>query len=778
MGLGLRSVTSVFGVGRGARGPSPGACYPVAMFSTCRLRAVLCVSVATVAVTVSAQAPTGTLTLDTIYDPDVRVNFSGAPTTNLRWIDDSSYLQTRPAQRGVEWMVVDAVSGRTSMLFDPSRMEAALRAMPGVSAGGASARARARALIFNPSRTGTVITINDDLYFYDIAENAAARLTSAPGTEEEATFSPNGRLVAFVRDSNLYVVDIGTRREVALTTDGSPELLNGKLDWLYQEEIYGRGRFRGYWWSPDSTRIAFLQLDERPVPEYTVVDNIPYRPTVEVTDYPKPGDPNPLVKLAVARFSGGAPLWVDLGAYADSEFLIVDVDWVPDATSVVYQVQDREQTWLDLNLAEASSGRSRRLFRETTEAWVNVNGSPAWLDDGSFLWFSERTGFKHLYRYRADGTLIGAVTSGRWPVRTLYGVDEVRNALYFGAGTRRHIDTDIYRVALDGSALRRVSRTEGTHRANFNPSFSRYIDVWNDVTTPTQVRLHDADGAEVRVIDANPVASLARYRLSTPEFIEVPARDGFVMDAMMIKPPDFDPSRRYPVYQLTYAGPGNASVRNAWGGSTYMYHQLLARHGVIVWVLDNRSAGGKGVEAQWPIYGNLGELELRDLEDGITWLEQQPNVDASRIVLHGWSYGGFMTAYALTHSTSWAAGIVGAPVTDWRSYDTVYTERYMKTPQNNPEGYRRTAPRFAAADLHGRMLLIHGSIDDNVHRQNSEQFAYELQREGKSFEMMIYPRQRHGVSDPQLNRHLRQLMFDFILSSVGDATPSGSSAIQ
>jgi dipeptidyl-peptidase-4 len=736
------------------------------------------VSVAAVAVTASAQAPTGTLTLDTIYDPDVRVNFSGAPTTNLRWIDDSSYLQTRPAQRGVEWLVVDAASGRTSLLFDPSRMEAALRAMPGVSAGDASARARARALIFNSSRTGTVVTINDDLYFYDIAENAAARLTSAPGTEEEATFSPNGRLVAFVRDSNLYLVDIETQQEVALTTDGSPELLNGKLDWLYQEEIYGRGRFRGYWWSADSTRIAFLQLDERPVPEYTVVDNIPYRPTVEVTDYPKPGDPNPLVKLGIARATGGAPLWVDLGAYADSEFLIVDVDWVPDATSVAYQVQDREQTWLDLNLAEASSGRSRQLFRETTEAWVNANGSPAWLDDGSFLWFSERTGFKHLYRYRADGTLIGAVTNGRWPVRTLYGIDQARNALYFGAGTRRHIDTDIYRVALDGSALRRVSRTEGTHRANFNPSFSRYIDAWSDVTTPTQVRLHDADGTEVRIIDANPVEALSDYQLSTPEFIEISARDGFVMDAMMIKPLDFDPSRRYPVYQLTYAGPGAASVRNAWGGSTYMYHQLLARHDVIVWVLDNRSAGGKGVEAQWPIYGNLGELELRDLEDGITWLGQQPYVDASRIVLHGWSYGGFMTAYALTHSTSWAAGIVGAPVTDWRSYDTVYTERYMKTPQNNPEGYRQTAPRFAAADLHGRMLLIHGGIDDNVHRQNSEQFAYALQQEGKSFEMMIYPRQRHGVSDPHLNKHLRQLMFDFILSSVGDATPSGSSAIQ
>ena len=738
-----------------------------------------CLGLAAVALagTLSAQAPPRALTVDAIYDPERRVDFSGAPATTLRWIDEATYLQTRRAGGGVEWLTIDAASGRASVLFDPSRMEAALAAMPGVSGTDASERARASDLTLNPSRTGALVTIGDDLYVYDVASNAATRLTSVPGTEEEATFSPNGRLVAFVRGNNLHVVDVGTRQEVALTTDGGPELLNGKLDWLYQEEIYGRGRFRGYWWSPDSARVAFLQLDERPVPEYTVVDDIPYRPSVEVTDYPKAGDPNPVAKLGIARVTGGAPIWVALPDASVSEFLIVDVDWAPDEASVAYQVQDREQTWLDLNLAEVSSGRSRTLLRETTKAWVNANGSPVWLKDGSFLWFSERNGFRHLYHYRGNGTLVRRVTDGRWDVRNLYGVDEAQGLLYFDAGARRHIDTDIYRITLDGTALTRLSRTEGTHRAIFNPSFSQYIDVWSDATTPTQVRLHRTDGAETRVIDANQVPSHADYRLSKPEFIEVRARDGFVMDAVMIKPPDFDPSRRYPVYQFTYGGPGTAEVRNRWGGTTFMYHQLLAQHGVIVWILDNRSAGGKGAESQWPVYGNVGPLELQDLEDGISWLKQQSYVDASRIALHGWSWGGFMTAYALTHSTSWAAGIVGAPVTDWRNYDTVYTERYMKTPQHNPEGYRQTAPRFAAANLHGRMLLIHGGIDDNVHRQNSEQFAYELQRAGKSFEMMIYPRQRHGFTDARLNTHLRKLMFDFVMRTVGGSPPpQGSGA--
>jgi dipeptidyl-peptidase-4 len=720
-------------------------------------------SVLAALVTVDAQVAARRLTIADIYDPTRRINFSGTPETNISWLDAATYLSRRRGTNGGEWIKVDAVSGSASSLFDASAMETALASLPGVTRTEASEVSRSDDLILNPARTGALVTIADDLYFYGFASKKADRLTTGPGEEEIATFSPDGRMVAFVRGNNLHVVDVAAQRERAITTDGNHERLNGKLDWLYQEEIYGRGNFRGYWWSPDSTRLAFLQLDERPVPEYTVVDHIPYRPALEVTDYPKAGDPNPIVKLGLARIAGGGPSWVDLGSYSTIEFLIVNVGWSPDSQHVVHQVQDREQTWLDLNLAEVSSGRTRRLIRETTSAWVNENGNPVWLKDGSFLWLSERSGFKHVYRYSAAGEMIAQLTNGRWEVRTLYGVDETTSAVYFTSPERSSITTDIYRINLDGTGMTRLSQRAGTNRAIFNPGFTQYVGIWSNVTTPTQVRLHRADGSDVRVIDANAVSALSEFRPTTPEFVQVKTRDGFVMDGVLIKPPDFNPSHRYPVYQFTYAGPGAAQVRDQWGSTDYMFHQMLAQHGVVVWILDNRSASGKGAESQWPVYGRLGELELQDLEDGVTWLKQQTWVDPSRLVLSGWSYGGFMTAYALTHSTSWSAGIVGAPVTDWRDYDTVYTERLMKMPQNNADGYRRTAPRFAADRLNSQMLLIHGTMDDNVHMQNSIQFAYELQRAGRPFEMMVYPRQRHGFSDARLVAHLRQTMFDFVM---------------
>jgi dipeptidyl-peptidase-4 len=293
-----------------------------------------------------------------------------------------------------------------------------------------------------------------------------------------------------------------------------------------------------------------------------------------------------------------------------------------------------------------------------------------------------------------------------------------------------------------------------------------FIDRWTDVNTPTQVRLFDSDGKLVRAIDENRRDALKEFKLGKAELIQVPTRDGFKMDAMLIRPPNFDPSKKYPVMSFTYSGPHAPQVKDSWGGTGYLWHQLLAQKGYIVWVCDNRTASGRGVSPTWQSYKNFGELELRDLEDGVAWLKSQPYVDGSRIGLWGWSFGGFMTTYALTHSKSFKIGIAGGSVTDWRDYDSIYTERYMGTPQNNPEGYKRTAPQAAAKDLSGKLLLIHGAMDDNVHVQNTIQFAYELQKAGKQFQLMLYPKSRHGVSDPLLVKQMRQMMTDFFLQNL------------
>ena len=710
------------------------------------------------------------LSIDALYDRETRIDSSGVQASGLTWLSDTHYLQSTrdPDAQRTGLMTVEAATGETEPFFDAAKMESAFAALPGIAAGEAQRLARRRSYTMNRARTAMVLTIAGDLYSYEFGADRATRLTFSPGDEEEVSFSPDGATVLFVRSHDLYVVGLESGRERALTTDGSAELLNGKLDWVYQEEIYGRGIYRGYWWSPDSSRIAFLQLNEESVPEFTVIDHLPYRLGVETWNYPKAGDPNPTVKLGVVTVAGGTPTWIDTDEYAPIQFLIVSVGWTPDSRQVVYQVQDREQTWLDLKLGDAGTGKSSTLFRETTAAWVNVNGGPVWLSDGSFLWLSERSGWKHIYHYAADGALVRQVTDGPWEVRTLHGAAADAAAedggwIYFSGTERSHIGSDVYRVKLDGSRLMHLSAAAGTHQANFNPSFTRYIDTWSDITTPPQVRLHRADGGELRVIDDNPVTVLSEYRLAQPAFLQVQTRDGFVMEAIMIKPPDFDPSRRYPVYQHTYGGPHLQQVRNAWGGTTYLYHQMLAQKGIIVWICDNRTASGKGAVSTWPVYRNFGELELRDIEDGIAWLTEQPYVDASRIGINGWSYGGYMVSYALTHSTSFAMGIAGGAVTDWRDYDTIYTERYMQMPQNNPDGYRKSSPRFAAQDLNGQLLLLHGMIDDNVHVQNTLQFAYELQQAGKPFDLMLYPKSRHGIADPSLVKHMRTRMVDFIM---------------
>jgi dipeptidyl-peptidase-4 len=708
------------------------------------------------------------LTIDDIFDPVKKVNFSGTPPQGLQWLKGGDYyLQGKRDNTGaIQLLKVNARTGEAAAFFDAARMEAALLKLQGMQPGDARRLAHQGSYQLNPAQTGVLLNHQGDLIYYELGSDRAVKLTNTPEEEVEEDFSPDGRMVSFVRNNNLFVVDISTRRERALTTDGGEKVFNGRLDWVYEEELYGRGNKRGYWWSPDSKQLAYLRLDEANVKDFPVVDHIPREQVLENTAYPLAGDPNPIARLGIVNASGGAARWADTAKYEPKDFLIVRVAWSPDSRRVVYQAQNREQTFLDLNAVGANDGKSTMLFKEQTKAWVEAVDNPRWLKDGSFLWKSERNGWMHLYHYSGDGKLIKQVTDGKWEVRELEGVDEANGWVYFRGTEHSHIAEQVYRIKLDGTGMTRLSQTEGNHHPSFNEQATLFIDSWSDINTPTQVRLFNADGSNVRVIDENRVEALGQYKLGKPEFLQVKTRDGFLMEAMMIRPPDFDPSKKYPVMSFTYSGPHAPQVKNSWGGSTYMWHQMLAQKGYIIWVCDNRTASGKGAESAWPAYKNLGALELRDLEDGLNYLKSQPFVDGSRIGLWGWSYGGYMTSYALTHSKSFKIGIAGGTVSDWANYDSIYTERYMLTPQNNPEGYRASSVTGAAANLSGKLLLIHGAIDDNVHMANTIQLIYALQKAGKQFEFMIYPKSRHGVTDPLLVKHMRQMMTDFIVQNL------------
>lgn len=715
----------------------------------------------------SAGAQRKQLTLESIYDPTAKVSFSGAPQNGFEWLDDSTFIWPKRDAKGklVEWERFDVKSGNVHALFDRAAFERALR-QAGASADEASSAAKATSLRFDAKKSAVVVEAAGDLFLYSLAGQSATRLTSTPAPEEVPQFSPDGKRIAFVRQNNLYVIDLASQRERQLTTDGSATVLNGVLDWVYEEEVYGRGTKHAFWWSPDSSRIAFLRTDEREVPAYPNVDQVPYHPVAAPQFYPKAGDPNPHVRLLIAPAGGGEAATVDNDRYTSGDFLIVRVAWNRDGSVLLYQTQNREQTWLDLNRVDAAGGVPTTLIHETTKAWVEPLGEPVSLADGSFLWQSERSGYRHLYLYKADGTQVRQVTNGEWEVRDLHGVDEKGGWIYFSGTERSPIGLDVYRVKMDGSGLQRISETAGTHAAKFNSSFTSYVDSWNDVNTPSEVRLHNADGSLAKLIDANLSSALTDYDLPRPELLQVKARDGFVLEAMMIKPSNFDASKKYPVYEYHYGGPHAQQVTNAWKGTTMQFLQLIAQQGVVVWICDNRAASGKGAVSAWTLYRHFGEVELRDMEDGLTWLAAQPYIDGSRIMTYGWSYGGYMTSYALTHSKKFIAGIAGGTVADWRDYDSVYTERYMLMPQNNADAYKSSSPRWAAKELHGNLLLIHGAVDDNVHPQNTMQFVYELEKAQVPFEMKLYPKQQHGVRDPALVYDLQKTILAFVKANL------------
>ena len=713
------------------------------------------------------------LTVDDIFSPDpaVRIPFSGTAVRLIWTADGKSFRQMQSGKL----VRVNAETGEATPFFDSERFASALQTVAGVAAAEAERISNSVALQFNKNETAIILNNAYDLWHYTVATGVLKRLTNNKDEELEEDFSPDGKWVSFVRGNNLFVVNTTRGGEKQLTRDGNENTFNGYLDWVYEEELYGRGQKRGYWWSPDSTKIAFLRTDESPVPKFVLPNDVVTDQVVENTSYPQAGDPNPIVKLGIADVTGTAARrssstsirFVDTSMYKPEDLLIARVMWSADSSVLNYQALNREQTFLDLNAFEVKTrGKAVRFLQEKTQAWVEVYDDPELLKDGSVLWQSARNGWRHLYLYDGRGKLTRQLTDGKWEVRQLFGVDAENVWAYFSATKDSHIAENIYRVKIADGTIERLSHGEGSHSALFNPTFTHFVGGWSDANTPPKQHLFKSDGTQVRTINENQVDALAQYNLGSTDFLKVKTRDGFEMEAMMIRPPEFNANKKYPVLIYTYAGPHAPSVRNGWGSSRYLWLQMMAQKGYVIWICDNRSASGKGEESVWPVYKNLGPLELHDIEDGVSYLKSLSFVDPERIGIWGWSYGGFMTTFAMTHSKSFKMGIAGGTVSDYALYDSIYTERYMLTPQNNKDGYDKTSVLRAAKDLHGRLLLIHGVMDDNVHMQNTTKLVYELQKAGKQFDLMLYPTQRHGVTNPAQVHHWYSMMTDYVLKNL------------
>jgi len=699
------------------------------------------------------------ITFETVYGPKNRVSFSGSTVRGLTWLDNGDqFLQVKQGRL----YQVQASTGRMTPFFDPNALRAGLSRLPEFDAKTADAWARRTRFSMNPERTAVLINMQNDLYYCRLDGSEARRLTHSDAPEKYPTFSPSGTSIAFVRQGNLYVVDIDTASERALTQDGGGAILNGEADWVYYEEVLNRAAPQMFWWSPDSRHLALMRFDDTRVNAYTVVNNVTNNQDVEVAAYPKAGDLNPDIKLGVVSATGGNVRWIDLEDYLPGSYLITRVGWFSDSQRVYFYLQDRAQTWLDFMSASRQGRDVKVLFRETTPAWVNIPARPVFLQDDSFLFFSERSGWKHLYWYNKSGKLKKQVTHGSWEARRLQHVDEQHKTVYVTGTRDSSLAENLYRVSMDSNDVGRLTHEPGHHRVDISPTGNVFIDTWSSHTTPTQVALLDNHGEVLRMLDSNPVYKTEEYRFGLYEQFQIKTTDGFPLEASLLKPADFDRDARYPVWFMTYAGPHAPSIRDTWSGGRARDH-MLAEMGILVFRCDPRSASAKGACSAWTAYRQLGVQELADITEAIEWLKAQPFVDPNRVGMSGHSYGGFITAYAMTHSELFTAGIAGAPVTDWRLYDSIYTERYMDLPQNNPEGYKKTSVVDAAQDLHGRLLLIHGAIDDNVHIENTYKLARALQSADKDFELMIYPPSRHGIG----GMHYTKLTLDFIKTSLG-----------
>ncbi|MDP4209967.1 MAG: S9 family peptidase [Bacteroidota bacterium] len=605
-----------------------------------------------------------------------------------------------------------------------------------------------------------------DYYLFDI-KTKTLKAISQNGKQQLANLSPAGDKVAFVRDNNIYIVDLKTWKETQITNDGKfNEIINGAPDWVYEEEF---SFSKGFEWSPDGLKLAYMRFDESRVKMYTLPIYNDLYPTLYSYKYPKAGEENSVVSVHVFDFGSQKTSTMDVGKEKDQ--YIPRIKWSADAAKLCILQLNRLQNKIDVLLADAVSGKSNKIYSDSNKYFISQvtdNFITFMNDQKHFLVFSERDGFNHLYRYSMDGKLVNQVTKGNFDIDELLGINQKSGTIYFTSTESSPLERDVYVIGADGLGKLKLSKQRGFNKAEFSHSFKYFINTWSDANTPPQTTLYSENGNQIRTLEDNKdlATRINEFGFVKKEFITIPTSDNILLNAYAIKPAGFDPSKKYPVFMYVYGGPESQIVKNEWDDRGAWF-ELLAQKGYMVVCVDNRGTDGRGETFKKCTYMRLGKLETEDQLNAARYLASLPYVDGARIGIFGWSYGGYMSSLCMTKGNGlFRMGIAVAPVTNWRFYDSVYTERFMRTPEENPKGYDNNSPINFADKLTGKFLLIHGSADDNVHLQNSMVFSEKLIQAGKDFDMAIYPDKNHSIYGGNTRSNLYKKMTEFISSNL------------
>jgi dipeptidyl-peptidase-4 len=629
-----------------------------------------------------------------------------------------------------------------------------------------------RRILFNTEQE-PIYRYSSKSYYY-IFDTASKKLISLSdrGKQRLATFSPDGSKIAFVRENNLFIRDISDMgllkpgAEIQITFDGKMnEIIYGAADWVYEEEF---AFTRAFQWSPDNKALAFYRFDESKVKEYHLTYYGDLYPELCRYKYPKAGEDNSVISLFLFRLDTKAMIPVDIGP--ESDIYIPRIKWTNDPDLLAFYRLNRHQNKLELLLASVMDGKTKVIYTEENKYYIDINDHWTFLKNSrEFILTSEKDGFNHIYLYNMDGTLVKQLTSGEWDVTDVPGVDESRGRVYYLSPERSPLERSLYYVTLDGKTKKCLTTREGTNVPSFSADFSFFINRWSDIVTPPYYAVYDYDGNEVRMLQDNAKLkeTLKEYGFGKAEFFTFTTKDHLKLNGWMLKPFDFDPSKQYPVLFTIYGGPGSQTVTDSWG-TVSSWNQFFAQNGIIVVSVDNRGTGARGEEFKKCTYLQLGKHETEDQIEAAQYLGSKSYVDKSRIGIWGWSFGGYLTLSCLTRGADYfSVGVAVASVTNWKYYDNIYTERFMRTPEENSEGYESNSPITHAGELKGKLLLVHGMADDNVHPQNSYDMITALVSNDKKFEIMLYPNSNHGIyTGNNTSFHLYQRISDFILGNL------------